>query len=127
MKIISDKEINKMYVQNVCMAFFHGMKFADDSDNNILAIDYDIDDKKITVDICININGDCLNKKKEFLINSDNCVRIVNIAVGNVIYSLLSEYTKKTLEWGLLAGIRPSKLVIEQLDKSGDDEILRKN
>ena len=38
------------------------------------------------------------------------------------VYSLLSEYTGKSLPWGMLTGIRPAKIVHELLDEGLDRE-----
>jgi coproporphyrinogen dehydrogenase HemZ len=42
-------------------------------------------------------------------------------AMKRVLYQILSEATQRTLPWGILTGIRPTKLVYELLEQGEDD------
>ncbi len=48
-------------------------------------------------------------------------------ALKRILYTVLSDYCKKTLPWGILTGIRPTKLVYEMLDQElSESDILDK-
>lgn len=45
------------------------------------------------------------------------------IEIQKALYRLLSTYTGKTLPWGILMGVRPSKLVYERIEKGLADHV----
>lgn len=45
-------------------------------------------------------------------------------AVARALYGILSEETGRTLPWGILTGVRPTKLVYEGLESGADEETL---
>lgn len=44
-------------------------------------------------------------------------------ALLKALYRLLSEYTKQVLPWGILTGVRPTKLVLERIEKGLPDPV----
>ena len=72
---------------------------------------------------------DSLQNSIKFLLRQKNPHNIVYKATyKNILkkqmYNLFSEALNKTLPWGTLTGIRPTKIVLDKLNESiGDDEI----
>ncbi len=46
--------------------------------------------------------------------------------VGRFLYQLFSDYTGKTLPWGMLTGIRPTKIIMKWMEEESDEAILEK-
>lgn len=42
--------------------------------------------------------------------------------IDGFLYDLLSKYTKRTLPWGMLTGIRPTKIIYQMLEQQKTDE-----
>lgn len=134
MKIILSEGINRIYVQSLCMAFFHGIKFPlDDQDNE--------DGMELIVNLQQNYNSILCNailKTKSNHVegsleyqrsNDESDKREVKTAVGQLVYNLCKQVTGKDIEWGILTGIRPSKVCAELLSKFSEEivfEILTK-
>ncbi|MBQ9155723.1 MAG: coproporphyrinogen dehydrogenase HemZ [Eubacterium sp.] len=47
-------------------------------------------------------------------------------AVSRFLYRLFSKYTGRTLPWGMLTGIRPTKIVMNWLDQGMEEEEIRR-
>lgn len=99
----------------------------EESDLNI-KVDYNILDNNLSYDICISgiVNKSLHNDKiltKQQLEKEDKYVkRYLKIS----LYDMLSQLTQKTMPWGSLTGIRPTKLFYE-LKKELGSSILAKN
>lgn len=99
----------------------------EESDLNI-KVDYNILDNNLSYDICISgiFNKSLHNDKiltKQQLEKEDKYVkRYLKIS----LYDMLSQLTQKTMPWGSLTGIRPTKLFYE-LKKELGSSILAKN
>ena len=116
------------------MAFFHGIKFPlDDQDNE--------DGMELIVNLQQNYNSILCNailKTKSNHVegsleyqrsNDESDKREVKTAVGQLVYNLCKQVTGKDIEWGILTGIRPSKVCAELLSKFSEEivfEILTK-
>lgn len=127
MKITLSDNINRIYVQSLCMAFFHGIKFPDSSQENSDNLELTVSAREEERYICCN--AILKNKNEafdEFLkyekssCESEN--REMKIAVGQVVYKLCQKITNKSIEWGILTGIRPSKVCAELLSKYSEQE-----
>lgn len=99
----------------------------EESDLNI-KVDYNILDNNLSYDICISgiFNKSLHNDKiltKQQLEKEDKYIkRYLKIS----LYDILSQLTQKTMPWGSLTGIRPTKLFYE-LNKELGSSILAKN
>ncbi len=56
--------------------------------------------------VCDHASGSAREDRKEY-----------RNALARAVYTILSKETGKTLPWGILTGVRPTKLVFEQLEK----------
>lgn len=133
MRLVLDGKINKTYVQTLCMMFFHGEKFPEneESPEGILKI--------TTKDIDDGIFCDCELSYKDKIAKSSSFVPFISgvkyertskAAVGRAVYSVGKDITGKDIDWGILTGIRPSKVAYEIYQNNGYNkaiEILREN
>ena len=111
--------INRYYVQTLCMIFYPGAKFSDEA----------CDDGTPVLDISVReIDGVCeaqavatLGEEKHSAVKRSEYTdyhtaeRTAKIAVGAAIVSVLGELVSYKPSWGILTGVRPSKVATEYL------------
>ena len=125
MKLILNGKINRTYVQSLCMMFFHGEKFPENEENPNKSLLVN------TVDTENGIECECileaLGKKaqsKAFVefAEGEKYERTSKAAVGMAVYNAGTQLTGKVIPWGILTGIRPSKVAYEQICRHGEDK-----
>lgn len=125
MKLIisGNVEINKYYAQTLCMIFFPGAKFSETEE---------ITDKTPIVTLTaeqIDIDGErYIRARAEMRIGAQAEVgedlapavherftleRVIKIAVGVAVFSAGRAFFGNTPPWGILTGVRPSKMATE--------------
>ncbi len=121
MKLILNGNINRTYVQTLCMMFFHGEKFPEDEIEptkklTVTAIDTE-NGIKCECELCVNEKS---VKEASFVPFSDGekYERTSKSAVGIAVYNAGVKLTGRTIPWGILTGIRPSKVAYELLVKN---------
>jgi oxygen-independent coproporphyrinogen-3 oxidase len=132
MRLTLDGKISKTYVQTLCMMFFHGEKFPENEENPKGTISV------TAVDTELGINAKCTFTYGEKSASScdfapfedgDSYERTSKCAVGRAVYKAGKELTGKDIPWGILTGIRPSKVGLELIKLHGTEkaqEILEK-
>ncbi|MBQ8392556.1 MAG: coproporphyrinogen dehydrogenase HemZ [Clostridia bacterium] len=128
MKLNLNGNINRIYVQSLCMIFYHGIKFPVGEENT--------DGLELTVTLTQNEN----TVHCTALLMADNNMidavftdsfsdkesedRTNKIVVGQAVYKVCSEMTGRTSGYGILTGIRPSKVTSELLSSYNEDKTL---
>lgn len=113
-------DINRYYVQTLCMIFFPGEKFSDNDDQSPYALHVEytegaddfyakatlrVGEKEYVKDYTIEYIPDRTKKRSK------------KIAVGNVVLAVCNEHCGYRSSWGMLTGVRPSKVASELLMK----------
>lgn len=83
-----------------------------------------LDDKHISVYTSLQGKGYSIDHGDEAINNGNNIHNTKKLSkhlIKKSVYKLLSKYTNKELPWGILTGIRPTKLVHEMMEKGLDD------
>lgn len=129
MKIILKGKINRTYVQSLCMMFFHGVKFPISEEN--------IDSLELYVETCEKEDGIYCKavlkdaKKQEIkeafcrFSNNDSLEKTYKKVVGQAVFLVGCEFTQRTIDWGILTGIRPSKVAADLLEKYSSEEVIK--
>ncbi len=128
MKLILDDGINRIYVQNLCMMFFHGEKFPENEENPDGIVEVRLKETADGVECFCHFNykGNTVNKTS--FARYDECEtpkRTAKIAIGKAVYSAGKELTGRDIPWGILTGIRPSKVGAELLSKYSYEDALK--
>lgn len=127
MRLIFDGKINKTYVQSLCMMFFHGEKFPENESNSngILKLSTKDTNDGILCDCELLYNGKTA-KSNTFVPFKENVKyeRISKSVIGKAVYSAGKQLTGKDIDWGILTGIRPSKIAWEIYQCYGYDTAL---
>ena len=127
MKITLSGNINRTYVQGLCMAFFHGIRFPENSDVSGDGFELYVATEERGAQIYTQAQLTYENrtvKKDNIYIpsNLETPERACKTAVGQTVYAVCKELSGNELEWGILTGIRPSKVCAELLSKCSESE-----
>ena len=122
MKLEVIGNINKYYVQTLCMIFFPGEKFSenieesDDTPDLSLTLEESEDGVKVFAELTLGeSNASC---DKIYPIRDDVTYdRLKKIAVGDAVLSVCREVMGYRPSWGMLVGVRPSKVATEMLSE----------
>ena len=119
MKLNLNGNINKIYVQSLCMMFYHGVKFPENGEScDNLELTVTVNESKSAVHCTALLRQDERFVEKSALCNfmeNESVDRTYKIAIGQAIYSAGAEMTGRDSGYGILTGIRPSKVVAEIL------------
>jgi len=83
------------------------------------------EEKKITLKITFKTGKEFI--QSVYIEVAKNLKAHYKNTMKRLLYQMLSESSGKVLPWGILTGIRPTKLVYEMLEKSQDDDSIRIN
>ena len=127
MKLILSNNINRTYVQSLCMAFFHGIKFPQAEEENEDGLELIVFDQRDDDGIFLKAklkHYDKISEKELYyeLSNAESEKRSFKTAVGQVVYQACKDITGKDIDWGILTGIRPSKVCAEILCSHSEEE-----
>lgn len=127
MKIILDGKINKIYVQSLCMMFFRGEKFPQEEENPRGTIIVKLFEKQDGIEAICKLSYDGTETEKSSFVEFDDVStreRIAKTAIGRAVYFAGKDITKRDIPWGILTGVRPSKVAAELLSSYSYDEAL---
>ena len=110
-------DINRYYVQTLCMVFFPGTTFgqneqsADGVPEVTVDVSRDMTDNSVTAYACIKLNDKICEATET--VNADEPITIATheaIAVGRAIFAAGNDLLGHTPPWGILTGVRPAKV-----------------
>lgn len=126
MKLKVSGNINEYYVQTLCMIFFPGEKFsanqAEDTQTGGVAVpelslELVENDDGVKVYAELILDGKYSDCEKIYALREDiTRDRLKKIAVGDAILSVCGEVIGYRPSWGMLVGVRPSKVATEMLE-----------
>ncbi|MBQ8140207.1 MAG: coproporphyrinogen dehydrogenase HemZ [Clostridia bacterium] len=121
MNIKTDSPVNKYYVQTLCMIFFPGEKFGEREDENpdtpSLYLKTEKNEEGIGAYAEIKLGDKCCSAERFAPFSSDfSEERTMKIAVGAAILAVGGELMGYRPSWGMLIGVRPSKVATEMLN-----------
>lgn len=120
MKLYIDGNVNRYYVQNLCMIFFPGVKFAENEeiteDTPIVSVTVreNADGAHAEAEIRIGDKSKCgshTEMRREDFTNE----RMVKLAVGAAIFDAGRQFFGIRPSWGMVTGVRPAKIAAEML------------
>jgi len=120
MKIEIESPINKYYVQTLCMIFFPGSKFGDECDEDIprsLYLKTSASEEGIT-SYAKMYYGEKMGEAEHYVEYSASRTkeRTLKLAVGLAVLSCGVSILGYRPAWGMLVGVRPSKVATEMLN-----------
>lgn len=122
MKLIIDGQINKYYVQTLCMIFFPGASFGEDErearDNPTLELKLTSTESGVFAYAEVRYEDRiCSAKKYADYPGRDraSCTKIDKQVTGAAVLAAMGDLTGYRPSWGMLTGVRPSKVATELL------------
>lgn len=121
MKLIIDGNINVYYVQTLCMIFFPGANFAENEEvtenTPILRLSVTEKEDGVYANAVLSI-GDRQAVGERFAAYADfpTSERTHKVAVGGAVVSAGGDLIGYRPSWGMLTGVRPSKVATEMLN-----------
>lgn len=118
MKLHIRGDINEYYVQTVCMIFFPGEKFSGEEEEGAPVLYLDVADAadEITASARLLYQGrETVATKQIALTGEFTKDRARKIVIGNAILTAAGEMLHYRPSWGMLTGVRPSKVATELL------------
>ncbi|MGI6167707.1 MAG: coproporphyrinogen dehydrogenase HemZ [Eubacteriales bacterium] len=120
MKLIISGDINKYYVQTLCMLFFPGAKFGEDEvesfDNPTLELKITEGQNGVYAYAELRHMGKiCSSKKFEEYSEGVSAEKSAKIAASAAVLAAAGELTGYRPSWGMLTGVRPAKVAFELL------------
>lgn len=118
--------VSPYYVQTLCLLFFPGSKFAMDEksapDNPEAEVTFVQTDDLFYATATLSYQGKSITRegrisRTEMPGGSDE--RLTKIAVGRAVFAAGKDLLDFTPPWGILTGVRPSKVAAELLDSNG--------
>ncbi len=128
MKLNLNGNINRIYVQSLCLMFYHGAKFPVNEelcDGLELTLDVNESAEGIYCHALMR-EGERAEEAEDFCQFSDteSKDRTNKIAVGRAVFKAGRRLSGRDADWGILTGIRPSKVAAEIIAASSYDEAL---
>ena len=120
MKLNIVGNINTYYVQTLCMIFFPGEKFGEKSEGDPEVASPEMSlcleelESGVKVSATLKLEEKQASCVKEYSVREDITYdRLKKITVGDAVLTVCSEITGYKPSWGMLVGVRPSKVATE--------------
>lgn len=127
MRLILNGNISRIYVQTLCMLFFRGEKFPEVEQNarGTLIVNAQDTEEGIKCECVLEYdNMKTEGKAFEPFNANDSYERTSKTAIGKAVYQAGVQLTKRVIPWGILTGIRPSKVTAQMLELYPENEVL---
>lgn len=117
-----DSNINRYYVQALCMVFFPGAKFAENEqltpETPIVEVSTSENEEGVSAIASFTIGDKCVRAEHtEPHIKSNVKIDTKKVAVGVAVFKVGEKFFKYSPSWGILTGVRPSKIAGDLLAK----------
>ena len=118
MKVNASDNINKYYIQMLCMIYFPGVKFSEHGLDDGMEITVNVSESEegVVADVLLSVNEkiSIASKFEEYKAEIPQ-ERTVKVAVGAAVISAAGDMLGYRSSWGMLTGVRPSKVANELL------------
>ena len=121
MKIILDSPINKYYVQTLGMIFFPGAKFGENEEEDGTATSISVKTVeeeggiRAFTTVTVEDKSESAEYYAEFTPDRTR-ERVLKLAIGGAVLTAASTLVGYRPAWGMMIGVRPSKVASEMLD-----------
>ncbi len=121
MRLYIEGNINRYYVQTLCMIFFPGEKFPEDEEASSstpeLTLKLVCTSEKAEATATAHKGSKTTTATREYMFSEGvSEERTRKLAVGGAVVAALSELKRYKPAWGMLVGVRPSKVAMEMLN-----------
>ena len=120
MKLFLNGNINVYYIQTLCMIFFPGAKFGSEAQNDpnapALYLNLTPREEGLLATVTVELDGKSASSEK-YCPYTEDCThdKTAKMVCGAAIISACGELMGYRPSWGMLTGVRPSKVATELL------------
>ncbi len=132
MKLFLDGNIpiNRYYVQMLCMIYYPGMTFSESEDEEqsiTLTAKVERAEDNVTATLTL-VDGEkqCTAAHSKAMDNAVSEDKAMKLAIGGAMYKIGSEMLDYRPSWGMLTGVRPSKVATEFLSEGNSKTRVKK-
>lgn len=129
--IDSSLPVNRYYVQMLCMIYFPGVKFSEseaaEEDGLVLDVTAVLEDNKICASCTLHDHekeGSAVREQK--ITEGMTLDRAIKLAIGAAMLAVGEDILSYRPSWGMLIGVRPSKVAMEKLTEGYSKTRVRK-
>ena len=118
MRLHIEGNINEYYVQTLCMIFFPGEKFSPEGEEDAHRLFLKVTDGEADISATARLiyQGKEATAEKALPLREDMTQdRLRKIVIGHVVLSVAGDLLHYRPSWGMLTGVRPSKVATEML------------
>ena len=116
-----DQGINRYYVQTLCMVFFPGAKFSADEeatpDTPVITVRASGDGENVTASVTISVGELSVKAEDTRAKKSTSKINAEKVAIGAAFLKAGKLMFNYSPAWGILTGVRPSKLAMDLMTK----------
>ncbi len=122
MKLFLNGEINVYYIQTLCMIFFPGAKFGAEEQNSPdapeLYLNLEPFEEGLRACVTVNANGESASCEKYYPFTEQYTKeKTAKLVCGAAVLTACGELMGYRPSWGMLTGVRPSKVATELLQE----------
>ena len=122
MKLIIEGQANVYYVQTLCMIFYPGDKFSEEQPETaatpVMHIKVAENESGYCVDATLTQWDKSATTRKNYVWRDDiDKDRLLKLALGDAVLAVCGEVCGYRPSWGMLTGVRPSKVATDLLKK----------
>lgn len=121
MKLILDKNISKYYLQTLCLLFFPGAKFSESEvvtpDTPIVEVRLNNEEDGAVCTATVTVGDKSVTKTHKELFDHLPKNKTENMAANKAFFSAAEAFFGYTPPWGILTGVRPTKIVLDYLNE----------
>ena len=121
MKLILDKNISKYYLQTLCLLFFPGAKFSETEvvtpDTPVVEVTLKNEDDGAVCTATVTIGDKSVSRTHKEMYDHLPKNKTENMAANKAFFSAAEAFFGYTPPWGILTGVRPTKIVLDYLNE----------
>ncbi len=121
MKLILDKNISKYYLQTLCLLFFPGAKFSENEeitpDTPVVEVTLNNESDGAVCTATVTIGDKSVSRTHKELFDHLPKNKTENMAANKAFFSAAEAFFGYTPPWGILTGVRPTKIVLDYLNE----------
>ena len=127
MRLVLNGNINKLYVQTLCMLFFRGERFPENEENPRGILDLTTTDESDGISCIARLSYDDKAVTSASFVpfeKGEKYERTSKASIGKAVLEAGYKLTGRIIPWGTLTGIRPSKVTAQLLEEHTEDKVI---
>ena len=121
MKLIIDKNLSRYYLQTLCLLFFPGAKFSESEEvtekTPVVTVTLDREEDGAVCTASIRIGDKEVTRSHKEPYGGFPKTKTENMAANKAFFNAAEVFFGYTPPWGILTGVRPTKIVLDYLNE----------